>query len=126
MDPSITIKPLLSYPFGTYLKIEGTRVNEGKVGTRTLLVDTINGKKLTNPVFIWVDNTSDLPEAGRVILQGYETGGFAGIPSLPKEEAEKWGGSQIVFGFHHNFIPTTILAPGDLKFINPPHNQGKN
>ena len=35
---------------GTYLTIEGVRLDAGKTGNRTLLVDIVGGAKLANPV----------------------------------------------------------------------------
>ena len=41
---------ILGEQLGEYLTLEGTRAEGGKVGTRTLLVDTIGGKKLAKPI----------------------------------------------------------------------------
>ena len=48
----------LGHPLGTYLTIEGVRAEAGKVGTQTLVVDTINGQKVDEPVGIWIDNVA--------------------------------------------------------------------
>lgn len=121
-DPFIAIPGLLGSPFGTYHTIEGTRIDFTFSGTRTLQVDTIDGKKLDKPIQIWVENIAQpgLPEKTRVILKGYESGRFTGSPRMPKEEEEKWGAQQVFFHFHRFFVPTTIVEPQDLKFQNPP------
>jgi hypothetical protein len=61
----------LGFPIGTYLTLEGKRGDGIKTGVQTLLVDTINGKRLNNPVGIWIDNV-DLPPKFRCRLKGYE------------------------------------------------------
>ena len=46
------------FPLGTYLTIEGIRAEEGLVGTQTLIVDTINGKKLSHRFPFWLRESS--------------------------------------------------------------------
>ena len=71
---------LLGNKLGTYLTIEGVRDESGfKVGIRTLLVDTVGGKKLDKPVAVWVNNL-DLPAKQRCVLKRYETGMMIGTP----------------------------------------------
>src|SRR5437764_4816354 len=64
---------LLGRQLGAYLTVEGVQAEGGKVGTRTLLVDTIGGKRLDKPVPVWVHNL-DLPAKQRCVLKGYESG----------------------------------------------------
>lgn len=112
----------LGFPFGTYHTIEGWRCDTGKVGTRTLIVDTIDGKPLEKNIHIWIENISNpgLPANERIVLKGYESGKFVGTPDLPPEENEKWTMSQLAFQFSFYFVPTTIVSPRGLQFKNPP------
>src|SRR6185436_13319344 len=52
----------LGSPVGSYLTIEGVRLDDMKTGVHTLRVETVNGSKLANPVAIWVENTDALPK----------------------------------------------------------------
>src|SRR2546425_5049390 len=70
---------VLGDQLGEYLTVEGVRAEGGKVGTRTLLVDTVGGKKLAKPVPVWVHNL-DLPAKQRCVLKGYESGEMIGTP----------------------------------------------
>jgi hypothetical protein len=70
---------LLGDSIGEFLTIEGVKVEDGKPVERTLLVDTVDGKKLPKAVPIWVYNL-DLPSKQRCVLTGYETGDMIGIP----------------------------------------------
>lgn len=69
----------LGYRIGSYLTIEGVRAEQGKAGARTLLVDTISGCKLDEPLTIWIENVA-LPPGERCVLKGYETGRWIGTP----------------------------------------------
>ncbi len=72
---------ILGYPLGDYLTVEGTRGPEGGKGIGFgLLVDTINGKKLKEPIGIGLGNiTRELPKNTRILLKGYETGQMIGV-----------------------------------------------
>lgn len=72
-------KGVLGELIGNYVTVEGVRSEGGKRGERTLALDTINGKRLNQIVYIWVENL-DLPQGKRVILKGYENGGMVGDP----------------------------------------------
>jgi len=123
-DPAFfaTLKGSLGFPFGTYHTIEGWRCDTGKVGTRTLMVDTIDGKPLDKIIHIWIENISypGLPGNERIVLKGYESGKFVGTPDLPTEENKKWEASQLTFQFRSYFVPTTIVSPHGLQYENPP------
>ena len=112
----------LGFQFGSYHTIEGTVLESVKSGTRTLSVDTIDGSLLEKPVPIWIENIANpgLPKKTRVILKGYESGEFIGIPHLTKEEHEIWGASQAMFQFQCSFIPTTIVSPKEVTFEHIP------
>lgn len=106
----------LGYKLGTYLTIGGVRAEEGKVGTHTLLVDTIGGNTLDKPIGIWIENV-ELPKGERCVLKGYETGSMIGTPDevlratgAPQPQA-KWQ-------FHFHFIATSVEQPGNLKLTS--------
>jgi hypothetical protein len=73
----------LGYPRGDYLTIKGVRAGYPKSGPQTLLVDTINGKKLGEQIGIRVENIRELPRDVRVVLTGYETGPMDGPAPAP-------------------------------------------
>jgi len=103
---------LLGYTIGSYLTIEGVRMEKGKVGVRTLLVDTIGEYKLDKPIPIWVEKC-DLPSGERCVLKGYETGRWIGIPDeVGKAEGKM---SQFFFQFDFYFIVTSVVQPQTLK-----------
>jgi len=104
----------LGRPLGTYLTIEGIRAEKGKVGVNTLLVDTVNGKKLDNPIGIWVENVESLPKNTRCILRGYESGRMIGVP-FEVAEKEHIPLSQAAWQFFRDFIVTSVVEPKGLK-----------
>lgn len=105
----------LGYKLGTYLTIEGIRAEKGKVGIRTLLVDTVNGGKTDMPVYLWMDNVESLPEGERVVVRGYESGKMIGIPDEVLEK-EHLAQPQVRWEFYRYFIITSAVQPADLKF----------
>lgn len=106
-------KGRLGHPLGTYLTIEGVRAEAGKVGTRTLLVDTINGKKLDRPIGIWIDNVASLPKGERCIFRGYESGKMIGVPD-EVARAENLPPPQAAWQFCRYFIMTSVVQPEGL------------
>ncbi len=108
----------LGYPLGTYLTIEGIRMEKGKVGTQTLLVNVVNGKKLPSPIPIWIDNIKNpgLPKDTRCVFRGYESGKMIGVPNEVAEK-EQIPQSQAVWQFFHYFTVTSVVEPKDLKSI---------
>jgi len=107
----------LGYKLGTYLTIEGVRDTKGKVGVQTLLVDTINGKKIETPVSVWIDNIESLPAEKRCVIRGYESGKMIGVPDevIKKENLSQ---PQASWQFYRYFIITSALEPKDLKTLN--------
>ena len=116
-DDSIP-KGRLGHPLGSYLTIEGLRAEAGKVGTQTLLVDTINGKKLNEPIGIWIDNVASLPEGERCVIKGYETGKMIGTPpaviQAAKESGRDVAGPQAVWQFRRFFVMISSVQPESL------------
>lgn len=106
----------LGHPLGTYLTIGGVRMERGKVGTRTLLVDTVNGQKLAEPVGVWIDNVKHpgLPKETRCVIRGYESGEMIGVP-FAVAEAENIPVPQAAWQFRRYFIMTSVVEPESLE-----------
>jgi hypothetical protein len=108
----------LGHPLGTYLRIEGVRAEAGKVGTQTLLVDTVNGAKLDPPIGIWIDNVSSLPKGERCIIKGYESGKMIGTPPAVIQAAKEAGRDialpQAAWQFYRFFIMISSVQPQGL------------
>jgi hypothetical protein len=118
-EPSVLPEPAfpsgrLGYPLGKYLTIEGVRAERGKVGAKSLLVDTVNGQDVSPPIGLWIDNVDGLPARTRCVLNGYESGKMIG---LPREVAEKENipFPQAAWQFYRYFIVTSVVEPKDLK-----------
>ena len=109
----------LGFPLGTYLRIEGVKVEGPKYGGRTLLVDTLNGKKLDTPIDVSIENVDSLPKDTRCILRGYEMGQMIGTPPAVEQVAKEEGKDIILpqagWKFHRFFIVTSVVEPKDLK-----------
>jgi hypothetical protein len=103
---------------GRYLTIEGLRVEEGRVGVNTLLVDTVNGQKLPEPVPIWIENV-DLPEAERCVVKGYENCHMIGLPPAVVEAARESGKRvrlpQAGWQMKMFFVATSVVSPNELR-----------
>src|SRR5262245_1846028 len=108
---------------GEYMTIEGVRHDGMKTGTRSLLVDTVNGKRLARPVSIWVENL-ELPVGKRVVLKGYENGSMAGAPpaleQARKDQGEVRGknyapGSQLNWQWKPYFVALAVVEPKGLQ-----------
>ena len=68
----------LSNNLGTYLTIEGVLYDcNGKVESNSIVVDTVNGKRLEEPVLILIKNVR-LPGKERCVLKGNELGAMIG------------------------------------------------
>ena len=106
----------LGYLLGTYLTIEGVRVDKGKTGSRTLSVDTVNGRKLSNRPKIWIENAEfqDLPPGTRCVFKGYESGKMIGVPHWTLEP-ENSPGPQAPWQFQRYFIVTSVVEPESLE-----------
>jgi len=102
---------------GEYLTIEGVRAEQGKVGKRTLIVDTLNGKKLSKPVYIWVHNL-ELPKGKRCVLKKYESGQMIGTPpaafAAAKEQGKTFIPQAAGWQWSPHFVVLIVTAPADL------------
>jgi hypothetical protein len=116
---------LLGRRLGDYLTIEGSRYDPKPAmmvdTSRTLLVDTVNGKKLPKPVRIWVSTVRVLPKEGRCVLKGYESGRMSGIPPGAFKAAEEVGKPieprTQVWGWEYHFVATSAVSPKGLKIL---------
>lgn len=104
----------LGHPLGTYLTIGGVRAEKGKVGVNTLLVDTVNGKKLEDPIGVWIENVDSLPKDTRCTLRGYESGKMIGVPAEVARK-ENLPLPQASWQFFRYFVITSVVEPKDLK-----------
>ncbi|HEY8504817.1 MAG TPA: sigma-70 family RNA polymerase sigma factor [Gemmataceae bacterium] len=120
---------ILGDHLGVYMTIEGVRFEgRGKVETGTLLVDTVNGKKLEKPVALQVRGLDypamtmgplDLP-AGRCVLKGYESGQMIGFPGAVLLAAKERGvkitnRSQAAWQWRPYFVALIAVEPEGLE-----------
>jgi hypothetical protein len=104
---------------GEYLTIEGVRAEVGKVGKQTLIVDKVGGKKLDEPIPMWVQNL-ELPAEKRCVLKGYELGEMIGTPpaviAAAKEQGRTdVGESQAVWQWRPYFVVLIAVEPKGLE-----------
>lgn len=122
---------ILSDQLGVYRTIEGFRVEGGKVETGTLLVDTVDGKKLDKPISLVVRGAVvvdhnlqpaglSLPAKQRCILKGFESGEMIGIPPAVSAAAEEQGWkdvpiSQATWRWRPYFAALVVVEPKGLE-----------
>ncbi len=122
---------ILSDQLGVYRTIEGFRFEGGKVETGTLLVDTVDGKKLPKPITlvirgaVVVDHNLqmaglELPAKQRCIFKGFESGEMIGDPPAVSAAADEQGWkdvpmSQAVWGWRTYFVALVVVEPKDLE-----------
>lgn len=82
----------------------------------TLVVDTVNGKRLPKPVYTIVDNIKEpgLPEDTRCVIRGYESGKIIGMPSAVAK-AENIMVPSCGWQFVRTFVVTSVVEPASLK-----------
>jgi hypothetical protein len=110
----------LGFPVGSYLTIEGVRVDGMKAGDRSLRVDTVNGIALSEPVAIWVENIEPLPINTRCVLKGYETLTMVGTPPAYEDAVKEAGQTspgrrQAGWQISSHFVATSVVSPNALK-----------
>lgn len=88
-----------------------------KVGTQTLLVDTVNGQRLAEPVDVWIENVKPpgLPKGTRCVIRGYESGRMIGVPPGLEKAENLHGDSQAGWQFLRYFIITSVVEPKTLE-----------
>jgi hypothetical protein len=108
---------------GTYLSIEGVLYDGGgKVESNSLVVDTVDGKKLDKPLLIVVKNVR-LPAKTRCVLKGYELGEMIGRPpaeydltkELGKDPQELARRDATVWRWRPYFVPLIAVEPQGLE-----------
>jgi hypothetical protein len=106
---------------GEYLTIEGVRADIGKVGKKTLIVDTVGGKKLATPIHMWVHNL-ELPSKKRCVLKGYESGQMIGTPPAVHAAAKEQGRTdvgeaQAAWQWAAHFVVLFVVEPKGLELL---------
>lgn len=114
---------VLGQALGTYLTVEGQRGQGGKGVGFALLVDSVNGKRLKEPVGIALDNlTRALPKGVRITLRGYETGQMIGVApavvSWQLEKGETVLEPQAVWQWHSSFVILSAVK-SRIEFREP-------
>jgi hypothetical protein len=119
---------------GEYLTIEGVRAEGAKVETGTLLVDTVNGRKLDRPIPVVVrahafDRTRfDLPTAfvlppkQRCILKGFESGEMIGVPSGVRKAAKEMARNDVPMSpvdwqWRPYFVALIVVEPKGTELV---------
>lgn len=104
---------------GVYVTIEGVLYSgEGKVESNSLVVDTVDGNKLEEPILILIKHVR-IPENVRCVLKGYELGAMIGNLPAFRQAAEE-GGKRYVessaspWGWRPYFIPLIAVKPKGL------------
>lgn len=112
--PPHAAQPLgrLGHPLGTWLHLECARDTNGKVGPHDVLVDRVDGRVCDPPIAMHLDNLA-VPVGERILLAGYETGRWIGMPPAVAE-AEGLPLTQAGWQFAHAFVVTSVRAPESL------------
>jgi hypothetical protein len=137
---TLVVKPLqptgaLGDELGVYRTIEGFLSEGIKVETGTLIVDTVDGKKLDQPVSIVIRGAvianhnlqpailSLLPKQ-RCILKGYESGEMIGVPPAVSMAAKEQGWNDVPMSPKHwqwrsYFVALVVVEPKGLEIRDP-------
>jgi hypothetical protein len=118
---------VLSDLIGTYQTIEGLRYEgNSKVESNTMIVDTLNGKKLDKPIQVLIRNVQ-LPAKQRCVLKGYELGEMIGRPPAEYDAARDRGEDaeelakrdQTVWRWRPYFVVLIAAKPDGLEVRQP-------
>lgn len=118
---------LLGDSLGSYLTIEGVLdEGKGKVESNTLMVDTLDGKKLGKPVSVLIRNVR-LPAKERCVLKGYELGEMIGRAPAEYAAAREQGQDaeelakrdQTVWRWRPYFVVLIAVSPEGLDLRKP-------
>ncbi len=131
-----TVKPrqpggLLGDQLGTYLTIEGVKSEGAKIETGTLLVDTVDGKKLDKPISLVIRGASvvnqnlqpaalNLPAKHRCIFKGFESGKMIGVPPAVSAAAKEQGWQEVPMSpvqwqWRPYFVALVVVEPKGLE-----------
>lgn len=137
---TVVAKPLqptgaLGDELGVYRTIEGFLSEGIKVETGTLIVDTVDGKKLDQPVSMVIRGavivnhnlqpaTLSLPPKQRCILKGFESGEMIGVPPAVAIAAKEQGWNDIPMSPVHwqwrsYFVALIVVEPKGLEIRDP-------
>lgn len=87
---TVQIVRMFEEPLGTKLTLTGHRFGNSSrpsmMGGGNFRVETVNGRKLKQPLALWVNEVKTLPSGAFRKLIGYETGGMIGAPSFANRE----------------------------------------
>ena len=132
---TVFVKPLqptgvLGDELGVYRTIEGFLSEGIKVETGTLIVDTVDGKKLDQPVSMVIRGAMivnhnlqpailSLPPKQRCILKGFESGEMIGVPPAVSIAAKEQGWndvpmSPINWQWRSHFAALVVVEPKGL------------
>jgi len=111
---SVQIKGRLGVPLGHVVTIEGVSVRQKARPDSAqyyLLIEKLNGKKLKDPISVWIEDPKKLSDSKRYIFKGYETGGMVGTPYEGLRQGDK-----VRLYFVVNFVVTeTVLTAAAKK-----------
>jgi hypothetical protein len=106
----------LGKPLGTFTMIEGIRAKSQPgskvIGPTTLLIQKIDGEEIEKEQYVRLSNVSELPQDTTIVVKGYETGGYTGVPRNVSEESHL--GSQKLWSFSTHFIVVVIVEPKEV------------
>jgi len=106
-----------------YVTVEGVPYDAcGKVESNSLVVDTVDGKKLDKPLLVVVKNVV-LPAKTRCVLKGYELGEMIGRPpaeydlyrELGKDTQELAERDATPWRWRPYFVPLVAVEPKGLE-----------
>lgn len=133
---TVTVQPrqpggLLGDQLGTYLTIEGVKSEGVKVESGTLVVDTVDGKKLDKPISLVIRGASvvnqnlrparlEIPAKQRCIFKGFESGEMIGVPPAVSAAAKEQGWQEVPMSPVHwqwrpYFVALVVVEPNDLE-----------
>ena len=131
-----TVQPLqpgglLGNQLGTYLTIEGVRSEGTKTETGTLVVDTVDRKKLDSPISLVIRGAGvvnqnlqpadlNLPAKQRCILKGFESGEMIGVPPAVRAAAKEQGWQEVPMSpvqwqWRPYFVALVVVEPKGLE-----------
>jgi len=111
-------KGVTGLTIGSYLTIEGTPEQSKFFNFK---VDTVNGMRLKQPLFLEVDNVA-LTSQERYVLKGYESMRMIGLPpaiNLARKEAGQPPMLErgAVWQVHYYFVALSVVSPKGVKLV---------
>ena len=111
-------KGVTGLEIGSYVTLEGFPEQSKFFNFK---VEIVNGQKLKQPVFLYVDNVP-LTSKDRYVLKGYESLRMIGFPpaiNLARKQAGQppFGESGIAWQVHYYFVALSVVSPKGVKLI---------